>query len=90
MVNRTALVTLGEIFLGERPFLTSSYIIPSLIFYLILSFSLDVGSMYSPSDTDGCAKNLDDKNKHEENEEYIGPTSKENDKIKSKTSEGII
>ena len=43
-----------------------------------------------PSDTDGCARNLDDENKKEEDDEYIEPPSEENYIIKSKISEGII
>ena len=30
----------------------------------------------SPSDTDSCARNLDEEHKNEENDEYIDPPSK--------------
>ena len=42
-----------------------------------------------PSDTDSCARNLDDEHKNEEDDEYIEPPSEENYRIKSKISEGI-
>ena len=47
MVNKTALITLREIVLAERLIMTSSFVIPSLIFDLILSFSSGGGTMYS-------------------------------------------
>ena len=46
MVNITALIALREK-LAERLIMKYSYVIPSLISYLILSFSSGVGSMYS-------------------------------------------
>ena len=36
----------------------------------------------SPSDTDGCARNLYDEHKNEENEDYIDPPTETNDIIK--------
>ena len=42
-----------------------------------------------PSDIDGCARNLDDEHKNEEDEEYTETTPEENNSIKSKISEGI-
>ena len=47
MVNITDLITLREIVLAERLIMTSSFVIPSLIFDLILSFSSGGGTMYS-------------------------------------------
>ena len=44
-------------------------------------------SDYSPSYTDGCARNLDDEHKNEEDDEYIEPPSETNDIIKSKSEE---
>ena len=46
-------------------------------------------SDYSPSDTDGCARNLRNEHKNEEDKEYIEPPPGKNDRIKSKISEGI-
>ena len=43
----------------------------------------------SPSDTDGCARNLGDEYKNEEDEEKIETPPEENESIKSKISEGI-
>ena len=37
-----------------------------------------------PSDTDSCARNLDDEHKNEEDYEYIEPPPEENYRIKSK------
>ena len=42
------------------------------------------------SDTDGCARNLDDEHKYEEDDEYIETPSEESNIITSKISEGII
>ena len=44
----------------------------------------------APSDTDSCARNLDNEHKNEEDNKYIEPPSEENDRIQSKISEGII
>ena len=43
----------------------------------------------SPSDTDGCARNLDDKHKNIEDDDYIDPPSKKNDTIESKLQEEV-
>ena len=43
----------------------------------------------SPSDTDGCARNIDDEQKNEEDDEYIDPPSEKNDIIKSKLEEYV-
>ena len=47
MVKITALITLREFVLAERLVMTSSSVIPLLIFYLIISFSSGGNSMYS-------------------------------------------
>ena len=47
-------------------------------------------SDYSPIESDGCTRNLDDEHKNEEYDEYIEPISEENYRIKSKISERII
>ena len=39
---------------------------------------------YYPVNTGDCAINLDDEHKNEKDDDYIEPTSEENDKIKSK------
>ena len=43
----------------------------------------------SPSDTDGCARHLDDEHKNEEYDNYIDPSSGKNDIIKSKLEEDV-
>ena len=44
----------------------------------------------SPSDTDGCARNLDDEHKNEEDDDYIDPSSFLNDIIEYKLEEDFI
>ena len=43
----------------------------------------------SPSDTYGCARNLDDEHKNEEDDDYIDPPSKKNDIIESRLQEEV-
>ena len=43
-----------------------------------------------PSDTDGCARNLDDGNWNEEDENYIDPPFKKKYIIESKSEEDVI
>ena len=43
----------------------------------------------SLNDTDGCARNLDEEHKNEEDEYYIDPTSLKKDRIESKLQEEI-
>ena len=43
----------------------------------------------SPSDTDSCARNLDEEHKNEEDNNYIDLPSKKKDKINSKLQEEI-
>ena len=47
------------------------------------------GSNDSPSETDGCVRNLGKEHENEEDEEYSETTPKINDSIKSKISKGI-
>ena len=44
----------------------------------------------SPSETDGCARNLGEEYENEEDEEHSENTPEINDSIKSKISKGII
>ena len=43
----------------------------------------------SPSDTDSCARNLDEEHKNKEYEDYIDPPSEKKDKIDSQSHEEI-
>ena len=67
--------------------MTYSSVVNLLVFYLILSFISESTwgvseSDDSQSDTDGCARNLGDEHKNEENDEYIEPPSEENNRRK--------
>ena len=43
-----------------------------------------------PSDTDCCARNIDDEPNNEEDDDYIDPPSKKNDIIESKLEEDVL
>ena len=43
----------------------------------------------SPSDNDGCARNLDDEHKNEEDDNFIDPPSEKNERINSKLEEDV-